>query len=126
MTAKTWLLVFLILLAIISSRLNPLAQATSQNRGSRIGSVTTPCLVSQTSLDCATYVENRLDALQESIRALQSRPTGTLLSGQTIPNVDSIRKPGKADNANDTYILQRLDKLTITVNQLVDRLNSAK
>jgi hypothetical protein len=131
MPRKASLPVFLMLLAITSSRPTPLAQAAPQNRGAQQAKVqTTPCLVNRNSIECATYrlngVDESLAALQNSITLLQSRPTGTLLSGPTIQKVVPPKNRGKADDPNTDYILQRLDQLTTVVNQLVDRLNGAK
>jgi hypothetical protein len=103
-----------------------LAQALPQGRAMRPqvkAAIPTPCVGRESSIECAIYRLDQVDRRLDHIEALLDRQSG---SGRNTPSgspIDPLGDPGGKSDANSDYIQERIDALSKSVRELIDRVN---
>ena len=101
----------------------PLPQAQSQGVAKPPASVSDPCLGRSDSAECLasrlSRIDMKLNEVEASVRELQSRLT------RSLPPISMPADPGWKSNPDDAYLQQRIDGLSRTVADLVNRANAS-
>lgn len=86
-----------------------------------------PCATQSKSVECLSYrldrVDRQLGQMQALIGVIQQRSAGGPPPG---PPVGPLMDPGSQIDANSAYIQQRIDAISKTVRELVNRANAVR